>query len=158
MTSSLVTGHSIPLYLFGQRNNLLLIDFVYILLFSFHFCLLYLHSILYTKNFCFSIYILGWHVYQILLMNFFLLNIPLFVILNILVGFLQACGYDLDIVLLLLFLFLFLNIIREVYCLCLFSIACILLVFYILVQKLCGIFIFTWYVINYSCPSFNLLV
>ena len=46
-----------------------LYEFLYILLFSSHFSLPYLHNILYTKNFCFHIYILSLHVYQISLMH-----------------------------------------------------------------------------------------
>lgn len=48
-------------------------------------------------------------------MNFYIFNIHLFEILNILVWFLPTCGHDLDIALLLLFLFLFFNIVLEVY-------------------------------------------
>ena len=145
-------GHSIPLYLIVMYNNLLLFDFVYIILFYFHFFPLYIHNILYIKNVYFHIYILNWCVYRILSANFFLLNIPLFAIQNILVEFLPTCGLGLDIALLKLFLFLFLNTVFKVYFLYLFLIVYILLVFYILVRKLYDICISSLYAIKYFYP------
>ena len=65
-----------------------------------YFYRLYLHNILDTRNVYFHIYISDLHGVRISWANFFLWDIPLFLILNILVEFARAYVYDLDNILL----------------------------------------------------------
>ena len=137
---------------FFVSTYLTIVHFLYILLFSLHFCQPYLHNIIYTKNACFHIYISNSYVYQKLSMSFFLLNIPLSLLHYTLVVFLQAYVRDPDNILPQLFLSLFYRITPLTSFRHHFLFFHILFVFDILVQILNDTCIPMLYVINYSYP------
>ena len=118
----------------GHILNLLLIDSEYTLLLQPYFFLLYLHNILCTKNFCFHIYTLNLLTFQILLMSFSLLILPLHMVRCISVVSLKAYVYGLYNTLLLLFPLPFFHIFLLIFFLYLPLIFHILPVFCILVQ------------------------
>lgn len=146
------TDLHILFYLYFLLLCLLVIDFSHIPLSVCCFSQLYLHSSPYTKNVCSRTYILNLHVGQILSVNFFLLDIPLYAIHHILRLFSPACVYDQYNTLLLLFLFLFFGITSLIFFLCLTSSFHIFLSFYISAQILYDICSSMTYVLNFDYP------